>query len=191
VFTSGKRLILYCAGGGRSALAAQTLQQMGFDNIAHLAGGFGAWKAAGKPVEGGNWGTPQVVEVGATGIGGIFFKANDPEALARWYADHLGVALENPTVSSFEWRERNDPDTFGCTVWSPFKASSTYFDPGRASFMVNFRVRELVRLLQNLRAAGVTVFETIDEYDYGRFAWILDGEGNKVELWEPTGVKPH
>lgn len=192
VFASARQLVLHCGGGWRSALAAQTLQQMGFTNVAHLAGGFKAWKAEGGPVEPVSGVSADVAQSGAvTGIGGIFFKAKDPKSLAAWYKRHLGLDVTHDTIVALEWRELCAPDTIGRTVWSVFAADTKYLDPGKASFMINYRVAGLDRLLESLRTAGVTVFDQVEEYDYGRFAWCLDAEGNKIELWEPTGIKPH
>lgn len=107
-----------------------------------------------------------------TGIGGVFFKANDAANLRSWYRDHLGIDL--------------DPDwggtMFGDTVWTIFPASSTYFE---RPVMINYRVRNLDAMLEQLRAAGATVDEKIDDQPYGRFGWATDPEGNRIELWEP------
>jgi rhodanese-related sulfurtransferase/predicted enzyme related to lactoylglutathione lyase len=191
VFAGDKLIVTHCASGWRSALAAKTLQDMGFTKVAHLAGGFKAWQAANLPVQPGT-DTDATVPAGlATGIGGVFFKARDPKALAAWYQKHLGLPVMHDTIATLEWRESARPHASGYTVWSTFSGDTKYFNPGTASFMINYRVQGLDRLLDALRKAGVTVFDTIEEYDYGRFAWCLDAEGNKVELWEPTGIKPH
>ena len=191
VFAGDKLIVTHCASGWRSALAAKTLQDMGFAKVAHLAGGFKAWQAANLPVEPGTESEVTVPAGVTTGIGGIFFKARDPRALAAWYQKHLGLPVAHDTIAALEWREFAPPHAVGCTVWSAFASDTKYLDPGKSSFMINYRVRGLDRLLESLRNAGVTVFDTIEEYDYGRFAWCLDAEGNKIELWEPTGVKPH
>jgi catechol 2,3-dioxygenase-like lactoylglutathione lyase family enzyme len=121
-----------------------------------------------------------------TGIGGIFFKARDPKALAIWYREKLGVPLTDAaTFSLFGWREREDPDRTGTTVWSLFRADSTYFAPSQAAFMINYRVRNLDRMLAQLRASGVRVDSKLVEEFNGRFAWVMDPEGNRIELWEP------
>jgi predicted enzyme related to lactoylglutathione lyase len=119
------------------------------------------------------------------GIGGIFFKANDPKALAEWYAKHLGVPVEAYGGATFKWREHEKPGTEGTTIWSPFPADTTYFAPSKSSFMINFRVDDLDAMLAQLRAAGVEVDPKTDSSEYGKFGWILDPEGNRVELWEP------
>jgi predicted enzyme related to lactoylglutathione lyase len=120
-----------------------------------------------------------------TGIGGVFFKAQDPARLAAWYQEHLGIRSEDGHAD-FPWRENDNPEKIGRTVWSVFPADTDYFGRSSASLMINYRVANLDRLLDQLRAQGVAV-ERIEEYDYGRFAWITDPESNRVELWEPKG----
>lgn len=119
------------------------------------------------------------------GIGGIFFKATDPAALARWYADHLGVPVEEWGGAVFRWRE-HDPAGAAYTVWNAFASETTYFAPSTAPFLINFRVDDLDAMLAQLRAAGVEVLPEVEESDFGRFGWCLDLEGNKVELWQPA-----
>jgi catechol 2,3-dioxygenase-like lactoylglutathione lyase family enzyme len=119
-----------------------------------------------------------------TGLGGVFLKADDPERMYEWYERHLGLAREEG-VFLFRWRHAGDPEKPGMTVWSLFRRDSTYFDPSRAPFMINFRVADLDGLLAALRAEGVTVDDKREDSEYGRFAWILDPEGNRIELWEP------
>lgn len=120
-----------------------------------------------------------------TGIGGIFFKATDAKALGAWYREHLGIAVdESYGGASFEWREHNDPEVVGSTVWSPFPETTKYFEPTKAPFMINYRVADLDAMLAQLRAAGATVDEKIDDSDYGRFGWATDPEGNRFELWQ-------
>jgi predicted enzyme related to lactoylglutathione lyase len=121
-----------------------------------------------------------------TGIGGVFIKVKDTQTMNDWYARHLGLEFENGYFRPFEWRERDAPESVGSTVWSLFAESSAYFEPSLAPFMVNFRVTDLDGLLEVLRAEGVQVLEKLEEYEYGRFAWIIDPEGNKIELWEPA-----
>lgn len=137
---------------------------------------------------------PDVGEKGArrvTGIGGVFFKAEDPEALTAWYREHLGLDTGSGRSVVFEWREAADPERLAYTVWGPFPTTTRYFQPSTAPFMINYRVEDLDALLEVLRAEGVEVEGSVEEFDYGRFAWILDPEGNRIELWEPTGVKPY
>lgn len=121
-----------------------------------------------------------------SGIGGIFIKAKDPRALGQWYADRLGVPRQEGAVPPlFLWRERETPATVGSTVWGLFRSDTKYFEPSQASFMINYRVRNLDRMLAQLRAHGVSVEpKVIDDFN-GRFAWVMDPEGNKIELWEP------
>ncbi len=121
-----------------------------------------------------------------TGIGGIFFKSKDPEGLREWYREHLGIESDGANgAASFHWREADDPEREGLTVWSAFPDNTSYFDPSKAPFMINYRVANLDWLLAQLREEGVAVDPKIEEYDYGRFAWIIDPEGNRIELWEP------
>lgn len=121
-----------------------------------------------------------------TGIGGIFFKARDPKALAGWYRDSLGITLQaGQQFSIFEWRERGDQTRLGHTVWSVFPSGTTYFGPGEAPFMINYRVRDLDRMLAQLRALGVKIDPKIEDDFNGRFAAVWDPEGNKIQLWEP------
>jgi predicted enzyme related to lactoylglutathione lyase len=114
------------------------------------------------------------------GVGGVFFKARDPKALAEWYATYLGVPFDaGQTYGTFTSAEGDQ------TVWSIFPANTTYFAPSDAAFMFNFRVRDLKAMLAQLRAAGVEVEDRMEEYDYGNFGWLTDPEGNRIELWEP------
>lgn len=122
-----------------------------------------------------------------TGIGGVFFRAPDPQRTQRWYVEHLGLPNPmdgDPTVV-FTWREREDADRVGSTVWSPFPAETDYFGPRGKSWMLNFRVRDLDAMLAQLRSAGVEVDERIEELPEGRFGWFVDPDGNRVELWQP------
>jgi predicted enzyme related to lactoylglutathione lyase len=119
-----------------------------------------------------------------TGIGGVFFKAESPEKLYEWYAKHLGIKQDVPGQGvSFRWKEDGDPD--GLTVWAIFKKDTDYFKPSTQPFLLNFRVENLDELLEALLAEGVWIDPKREDYDYGRFAWIMDPEGNRVELWEP------
>lgn len=121
-----------------------------------------------------------------TGIGGIFFKANDPHKLARWYRDNLGVPIEaGQTYGTFT--AGSSEEAAEMTVWSTFPKDTTYFAPSSAPFMVNYRVANLDRMLEQLRAAGAVVDDHVEEYEYGRFGWATDPEGNRFELWEPAG----
>lgn len=117
-----------------------------------------------------------------TGIGGLFFKTEDPLKLKEWYKNHLGFNVDN-WGCTFWWKDKNNNDA--STQWSPFKNDTDYFSPSKKDFMFNYRVDNLEVLLQKLRTEGVTVIGEIEEYEYGKFAWILDPEENKIELWEP------
>ena len=120
-----------------------------------------------------------------TGIGGIFFKASDPDKLKAWYKEMLGVPLDEHGYVVFEW----GGDVPGQTIWSPFAKDSTYFAPSTAPFMLNFRVKDLDAMLAQLRGAGVTVDEKTEDGEYGKFGWAMDPEGNRVELWQPPKGK--
>lgn len=122
-----------------------------------------------------------------TGIGGIFFKCKDPGKVREWYQKHLGLHT-NQYGAVFEWRQGEDPTQKGFTQWSPFKESTKYFEPSTKDFMINYRVADLEKLVEELKKEGVTVVDTIETYDYGKFVHILDVEGNKIELWEPNDV---
>jgi hypothetical protein len=129
-----------------------------------------------------------------TGVGGFFFKAQNPAKLAEWYRVHLGIALipggagdNAPQFHPFHWREKDHPDTVGATVLSIFPANTKYFEPSSASFMMNFRVANLDRVLGQLRQEGVKVDDKTDDESNGRFGWAMDLEGNRIELWEPKG----
>ena len=119
-----------------------------------------------------------------TGLGGIFFKAKDPKALVGWYRLHLGIAIED-TVALFTWRGGKDGKVKGHTVWSIFPGDTMYFGEDGASFMINYRVKDLDGLLAALRKEGVKIVPKVEDSEYGRFAWITDPEGNRIELWQP------
>lgn len=120
-----------------------------------------------------------------TGLGGVFFKAPNADTLRDWYRDQLGVAADEYGGLTFEWRDKEAPEKAGKTVLMPFPSDTSYFDPSRAPFMLNFRVDNLDEMLAQLKSAGVENVGTIEEYDYGRFAWIMDPAGHRIELWEP------
>jgi len=117
-----------------------------------------------------------------TGIGGVFFRASDPAALQKWYVEHLGLPDAGDGTVVFDCTSN---DAHGMTVWSPFERDSEYFGRLDQASMLNFRVDDLDALLAKLQAAGVEVLPKREDYDYRRFAWIVDPEGNRVELWEP------
>lgn len=120
-----------------------------------------------------------------TGIGGIFFKCKDPGKVNEWYKTHLGLET-NQYGANFEWRQAEDPAKKGSTQWSPFAETTKYFDPSTKDFMINYRVENLEALVDQLKNDGVTIVDSIETYDYGKFVHIIDVEGNKVELWEPV-----
>ena len=119
-----------------------------------------------------------------TGIGGVFFKCKDPEKLKDWYAKNLGFEIEM-FGATFTWSQGEDSSKNGYTVWSPFEDSTKYFEPSAKDFMINYRVENLVELVEQLKADHVTILDDIETFEYGKFIHILDIEGNKVELWEP------
>jgi predicted enzyme related to lactoylglutathione lyase len=120
-----------------------------------------------------------------TGLGGIFIKYENPEMIKQWYKEHLGIQTDN-YGTNFEWRKTDKPEEKGYTVWSVFKKDTSYFAPSQKDCMINFRVENLEELIKLLKQEGVTVLDEIEVYEYGKFAHILDPEGNKIELWEPV-----
>lgn len=123
-----------------------------------------------------------------TGIGGIFFKCKDPKKVREWYQTHLGLNT-NQYGAVFEWRQATDSSKKGFSQWSPFKETTKYFEPSTKEFMINYRVENLEALVEELKKEGVTVTDTIQTVDYGKFAHIMDIEGNKIELWEPNDIE--
>lgn len=124
--------------------------------------------------------TPRV-----TGIGGIFFKSDNPAEIRSWYGENLGLAIDE-YGSPFEFRNANNPEERNYLRWGPFDKNTDYFSPSEKEFMINYRVQHLEALVENLRQNGVTILDSIVTYDYGKFVHILDPEGNKIELWEPV-----
>jgi mannose-6-phosphate isomerase-like protein (cupin superfamily)/predicted enzyme related to lactoylglutathione lyase len=121
-----------------------------------------------------------------TGLGGVFFKAKDPKAQYAWYEKHLGIQGEAAKGGAmFHWRYSDDPDKTGTTVWSIFPENTKYFGTGNQSLMMNYLVDDLHGMLEKLKAEGVTVDPKVEEAEYGKFGWITDPEGNRIELWEP------
>jgi predicted enzyme related to lactoylglutathione lyase len=120
-----------------------------------------------------------------TGIGGIFFKAKDPAALGAWYKTHLGIDVQEWGGAAFRWTDEAGNPTAGTTIWSVGNAEGELFAPSQSSFMVNYRVSDLGALLEALRREGCNVLEKTDDTEYGKFGWVIDPEGNKVELWQP------
>lgn len=121
-----------------------------------------------------------------TGIGGIFFKSKNPKATRDWYQQHLGIQCPDNFGGVFEWRKTSNPNQAGYTIWSPFEENSNYFEPSNKDYMFNYRVENITELISLLKEEGVQVVGEIQEFDYGKFAWILDLDGNKIELWEPS-----
>lgn len=117
-----------------------------------------------------------------TGIGGIFFSAKDPVALRAWYQKHLGVDVQDWGGACFLWGDES-PKTTGRTIWSI--GGGDYFKPSTSNFMINYRVADLASLLKALREEGCDVLDKTDDSEYGKFGWVMDPEGNKVELWQP------
>lgn len=123
-----------------------------------------------------------------TGIGGIFFKCADPKKMRAWYEANLGLNT-NPYGAVFEWRQGIDSTRKGFTQWSPFNEKTKYFEPSTRDFMINYRVENVEALVQQLKKDGVTVLDTIESFEYGKFVHIMDIEGNKIELWEPNDIE--
>lgn len=121
----------------------------------------------------------------ATSIGGVFFRCKDPEAQKQWYTRHLGLVMDK-YGTSFEWRHADDKEQKGYTAWSPFSGDTDYFGEPTQQYMINYRVENLQTLVEQLKAEGVTIVDSIEIFEYGKFVHILDGEGNRVELWEPN-----
>jgi predicted enzyme related to lactoylglutathione lyase len=128
--------------------------------------------------------TPKV-----TGIGGIFFYSDNLQATKEWYSKNLGIEINDWGSSSFESRNINRPDQVDSLQWKPFKRGDEYFSPSRKDFMINYQVQNLEALVNNLKDNGVTILDSIVTYDFGKFVHIMDAEGNKIELWEPTENK--
>lgn len=120
-----------------------------------------------------------------TGIGGIFFKCQDPEKVKAWYGELFGIQTDQ-YGALFEFRKGDEPNKKAYLQWSPFAMKSTYFEPGQQEYMINYRVENMETLLERLKAAGVEQIGTLQTFDYGKFAHVLDPEGRKIELWEPV-----
>jgi len=120
-----------------------------------------------------------------TGIGGVFFKAKDPVALRAWYKRHLGIDVQDWGGTAFRWTDDAGAAKAGTTVWSIGSADGDYYAPSTSTFMVNYRVDDLHGLLQLLRDEGCQVVDKTEESEFGKFGWVMDPEGNKVELWQP------
>ncbi|MEO5581172.1 MAG: VOC family protein [Saprospiraceae bacterium] len=118
-----------------------------------------------------------------TGLGGIFFKTNDSAGLKAWYSKHLGI-ITDQYGATFSWKD--EQGNTGHTVWSLFKKDTDYFKPGEQDYMINYRVENLEELLKTLKGEGVQIIGEMETSEYGKFGWILDPEGHKLELWEPN-----
>jgi len=124
--------------------------------------------------------TPKV-----TGIGGIFFYSDDLKETKEWYTKNLGIEINDWGSSSFESRNINNPDEINTLQWCPFKKESEHFAPSKKEFMINYTVQNIEALVNKLKENGVTILDSIETYDFGKFVHIIDAEGNKIELWEP------
>ena len=120
-----------------------------------------------------------------TGIGGIFFKCEEPDKMKDWYGKNLGL-ITNQYGALFEFRKSDKPAEKGYINWSPFAEDTDYFEPSDKDFMINYRVENIEELVAELEKNGVPVLDKIETYDYGKFVHILDPENNKIELWEPV-----
>lgn len=123
-----------------------------------------------------------------TGLGGVFFRCSDTAAQQGWYKKHLGIPVEAWGGWAIPWRDNKEPDKRGYTVWSTFKDDTEYFGRDPKQFMINYRVADLVGLIAALKEEGVQVAGEIEQHENGKFAWIVDPEGTRIELWEPV---PH
>lgn len=120
-----------------------------------------------------------------TGIGGIFFKSKDPESTKEWYSKNLGLATDQ-YGAMFKFRLENNPEMAGYLQWSLFSENTKYFNPSDKDFMINYRVENIEDLVEQLKSEGVTIVDSLETYDYGKFIHIMDPENNKIELWEPV-----
>jgi predicted enzyme related to lactoylglutathione lyase len=120
-----------------------------------------------------------------TGIGGIFFRSKDPQATSAWYQKHLGVPAGDDGQTLFRWRDDERPERRGMTVWAPFDTDTDYFGKSGQQCMINYCVDDLDALLEVLQREGVEIVSPREEHAYGKFAWIVDPDGNRIELWEP------
>lgn len=120
-----------------------------------------------------------------TGIGGVFLKADDPVSTRDWYQKHLGIK-SGQWGGTFQWHHAEDPSKKGFTAWSIFKSDTTYTDPSNKDAMINYRVENLEELLEALKAEGVELVGEMESFEYGKFGWIMDPNGYKIELWEPV-----
>lgn len=139
------------------------------------------------PASGANVGKEKPVAKRVTGIGGVFIRAKDPAKLRAWYKTHLGIDVQVWGGTIFRWADPEDRQAKGTTAWEIGNGSN--FAPSNASFMINYRVADLLSLLKTLREEGCEVLEKVVESEFGKFGWVMDPEGNKVELWQPPEGK--
>lgn len=123
-----------------------------------------------------------------TGIGGIFFKCKNAEKMKEWYKKHLGLDTDK-WGTNFEWRQGSDSSKKGFTQWSPSAENAPHFEPSQKDFMINYRVENLQWLIEELKKQEVTILSEIESFEYGKFAHVMDIEGNKIELWEPNDIE--
>lgn len=142
------------------------------------------WEPVDKAAENAQPNAAAKDNIKVTGLGGIFFKCKDADKLKEWYKTHLGLDA-SPYGASFEWLQADDPGKKGSTQWCLFKESTKYFEPSTGSFMINYRVAHIDRLVEQLKKEGVTITDKVEDSEYGKFVHIMDPEGNKIELWEP------
>jgi predicted enzyme related to lactoylglutathione lyase len=121
-----------------------------------------------------------------TGVGGIFFYSDNPQETNRWYSHNLGIEINDWGSSSFESRNVNKPEEVNSLQWKSFKKDDEHFSPSKKDFMINYQVQNIKELVNKLKNNGVTILDSIETYDYGKFIHIMDNEGNKIELWEPN-----
>ena len=126
-----------------------------------------------------------------TGIGGIFFYSDNLEETNEWYTKNLGIEINDWGSSSFESRNINRPDEINSLQWKPFKKGDEYFAPSKKDFIINYTVQNIEGLVSKLKENGVTILDSIETYDFGKFIHIMDAEGNKIELWEPVTDDQH
>ncbi|MEZ5084220.1 MAG: VOC family protein [Bacteroidales bacterium] len=120
-----------------------------------------------------------------TGLGGVFFTSENPKDLKKWYEENLGLPCDE-YGHLFRWKQSDDPRKDGYTQFSVFEKSTNYLQPSKKDFMINFRVDNLEAIIENLLEKGMKVIGDIEEYEYGKFGWVMDPDGNKIELWEPV-----
>lgn len=139
-----------------------------------------------KKDQSGNATSPLDTTPKVTGIGGVFFYSDNPQEAKEWYAENLGLEINDWGSSSFQSRNINRPEEINSLQWKPFKKGDEYFSPSKKDFMINYQVQNIEGLVNKLKENGVTILDSIATYDYGKFVHIMDLEGNKIELWEPN-----